>query len=319
MSTSKQFATLFALVSGLVATTGSPSGSALGNEPEHSPAAAHASNSHDSTTAMPSAAAEPKSDAHDQPKAAMAPAPRAKAKPANASGKKKPASEPDAAGVSAADALKLIQEGNERWASGKPTDPSTDASRRTQQAEGQTPFVSVLTCADSRIPLERVFDRGVGEIFGVRVAGNIAGDSEIGTLEYGIGHLKTKLLVVMGHTKCGAVAAAASGAKLHGKVAELVANIQPAVERAKRANPSADDKELASLAIKENVWQTVYALLQNSADLRDAVDSGQVQVVGALYDIASGKVEFLGEHPWQRELLAAAKAKAPATATAEEK
>jgi carbonic anhydrase len=177
-----------------------------------------------------------------------------------------------------------------------------------------------LTCADSRIPVEQVFDQGVGDIFTVRVAGNTAGISETGTIEYGAGHLKTPLLVVMGHTKCGAVGAAASNAPVHGMVAKLVANIQPAVERARRNNPGIDDKQLAAIAVKENVWQTVFDLFKNSDELREMVAHGKLKVVGAVYDIATGKVEFLGEHPWQGELLGALNARGDtATAHAEEK
>ena len=126
----------------------------------------------------------------------------------------------DASSTPTADeALALLTQGNQRWVDGTTTNPSTDAERREALAEnGQHPFVTILTCADSRIPVERVFDRGVGELFVVRVAGNVAGSSETGTIEYGVGHLKTRLLVVMGHTKCGAVAAACSGAELHGHV-----------------------------------------------------------------------------------------------------
>jgi carbonic anhydrase len=212
----------------------------------------------------------------------------------------------DESTIDADAALKLLQEGNARWVSEKSTDPNTDAARRTRLASaGQKPFAAVVSCADSRVPLERVFDRGVGEVFAVRVAGNVAGDSETGTLEYGVGHLKTPLLVVMGHTKCGAVAAAASGAQVHGKIRGLVDRIAPAVERAKRNNPGASESELASLAVKENVWQTVYDLLKNSDDLRNAAEKGEVRVVGAVYDISTGKVEWLGSHPWQAELLGA--------------
>lgn len=208
--------------------------------------------------------------------------------------------------VSPDEALALLQEGNQRWVDGEPANPNTDADRREDlAAHGQKPFVTVLTCADSRIPVERVFDRGVGEVFTVRVAGNVAGDSETGTIEYGVGHLKTGLLVVMGHTKCGAVAAACSGAQVHGKVASLIQHVTPAVERARKNNPGASESELATLTERENVWQSVYDLLKSSDEVREMVAAKDLKVVGAIYDISSGKVEFLGEHPWQTELVAA--------------
>ncbi|HLP84806.1 MAG TPA: carbonic anhydrase [Phycisphaerales bacterium] len=213
-----------------------------------------------------------------------------------------------ASSMTADEALKLLTEGNQRWVSNNAQNPSCDNEQRSEQANGQTPFVTILTCADSRIPVERVFDRGVGEVFTIRVAGNVAGDSETGTIEYGLGHLHTKLLVVMGHTKCGAVKACVDGAHngaLHGKVRDLVASISPSVDRAKRNNPNADASELVNLAVKENVWQGVYNLMASSTEIRELVGKGDVKVVGAIYDIQSGKVEFLGEHPWQSELITA--------------
>jgi carbonic anhydrase len=218
-------------------------------------------------------------------------------------------------------ALAALVEGNTRWLTNTVTSPNTDSERRSLQAAGQTPFVTILTCADSRVPAERVFDRGVGEIFTVRVAGNVVGDREAGTIEYGLGHLHTGLLVVMGHSKCGAVKACIDGAHngaLHGKVRDLVASIEPSVERAKRNNPTAQADELLNLAVKENVWQGVYNLIAESEEIRTLVSTGEVKVVGAVYDIQSGKVEFLGEHPWQRELITAMNAASPAhSATAD--
>jgi carbonic anhydrase len=206
----------------------------------------------------------------------------------------------------ATEALQWLQEGNQRWVENKSTAPNTTLERMNETAtNGQKPFVTIVTCSDSRIPVERVFDRGVGELFVVRVAGNRAAGSETGTVEYGVGHLHTPLLMIMGHTKCGAVAAAASGAKLHGKVGELVAGIQPAVDRARKHNPGADEATLTALAVRENVWQTVFDLYKSSPEVRDAVAAGKVKVVGALYDISTGKVEFMGEHPWQSELITA--------------
>lgn len=205
--------------------------------------------------------------------------------------------------ATAEDALAALQEGNARWVTGQPINPNIEPSRRAFVADkGQKPFVTVLTCADSRLPVERIFDRGVGEVFVVRVAGNIAGNSETGTIEYGLGHLNTPLLVVMGHTKCGAVAAAASGAQLHGALGKLVATISPAVDRAKRNNPGAEGGELAAFAIRENVWQSVFDLYK-SPEIRGLVTQGKVKVVGAVCDISTGKVEWLGEHPWQSELM----------------
>lgn len=249
-------------------------------------------------------------DDHDDAPAGKAgghgPAP---ARPA-ATTETKPAGEPDRA-MTADDALKMLADGNARWVADQEKNPNTEPARRSRLADaGQKPQVTILTCADSRIPVERVFDRGVGDLFVIRVAGNVAGTSEAGTIEYGVGHLKTPLLVVMGHTKCGAVAAAASGAEMHGKVGELVSSITPAVERAKRNNPNASSEELVPLAVRENVWQSIFDLYRSSAEIREKTSAGELRVVGAVYDIATGKVEFLGEHPWQSELIEAMNARA---------
>ncbi|MBL8758325.1 MAG: hypothetical protein JNK35_07855 [Phycisphaerae bacterium] len=265
------------------------------------------SGAHPGATKAPAPTTPPAKGAHGTP-AVNAPATAAPMPNAHAS----------VDGPTADQALQWLTEGNARWVAGTPEHPSTDSLRREAQAGGQTPFVSILTCADSRIPLERVFDRGVGEVFAVRVAGNVAGTSEGGTLEYGVEHLHTPLLVVMGHTKCGAVAAAASGAVLHGQVGALVAEIKPAVDRARTANPGLAEKELAAAAVKENVWQSVFTLLKNNTTLRQKVSGGELRIVGAIYDVASGKVEFLGSHPWQAELVAALNARDARTAAGEQ-
>jgi carbonic anhydrase len=207
--------------------------------------------------------------------------------------------------VDSASALERLKAGNLRWVEDQTTHPRSDAKRRKQAAGGQKPFAAVLTCADSRLPVERVFDQGVGDVFVVRVAGNVAGTSETGTMEYGAEHLHVPLLVVMGHSKCGAVAAAAGEGLPEGALGELVSQVKPSVERARKLNPSAEADEIVSEAIKENVWQTVFTLLKTSPVLSEKVRSGKLMLVGAVCDVASGKVEWLGEHPWQAELCEA--------------
>lgn len=266
---------------------------------------------HGHAPAHPAPTSHPAAKAHDTPSpkkvekpSTELPAPLPPRLPTTSTSAKDPR-----AAQRADEAFAQLKEGNERWVSGNPTHPNTTAQRRQDAAQGQQPFAAILTCADSRVPAERVFDRGVGDLFVIRVAGNIAGDSETGTIEYGVEHLKTPLLVVMGHTKCGAVAAAASNGQLHGKVASLVAHIKPAVERAARNNPRATPDDLARLAVKENVWQTIYDLVKGSEICRERVASGQLRVVGAVVDISTGKVDWMGEHPWQSELLGALEAR----------
>lgn len=203
-------------------------------------------------------------------------------------------------------ALAALEAGNARWVSGNTTNPNTSAERRADTAaNGQKPFVTIYTCADSRLPVERIFDCGVGDVFVLRIAGNVIGDHSAGTIEYGVDHLHTPLLVVMGHTKCGAVGAACSGGHAGGNIDSLLSEITPAVDRAKKAHPDAENAQLVDFAVRENVWQSIFDLLRTSESVRTLVSQGKVRIVGAVCDISTGKVDFLGEHPWQSQLLQA--------------
>src|SRR5688572_4328071 len=135
--------------------------------------------------------------------------------------------------LSGEDALTALKDGNTRYIAGKPIHPNQDAARRTTVAKGQNPFATVLTCSDSRVPVELLFDQGLGDTFVVRVAGNVSDTDEVGSIEYGVGHLNTPLLVVMGHTSCGAVKAVLEGLQVHGSIPALVDNITPAIAQAK--------------------------------------------------------------------------------------
>jgi carbonic anhydrase len=225
--------------------------------------------------------------------------------------------------VSSDAALRLLQDGNMRWAAARPEAPHTDSARRESAANGQKPFATILTCADSRLPVERIFDRGVGDLFVVRIAGNVVSGEIAGTIEYAADHLKVPLLVIMGHTRCGAVAAASAGGAPEGNVGLLIEKIAPAVARARQQAAGADPAELAGASVKENVWQGMFDLLRTSGEVRHLVKDGKMKVVGAVCDVASGKVEWIGQHPWQDALVDAFDAKAgsavrrPVTADAE--
>src|SRR5262245_28073525 len=125
-------------------------------------------------------------------------------------------------GVGPEAALKMLQEGNARFVAGKARHPHEDQGRRNETASGQHPFASILSCSDSRDPVEVTFDEGVGDLFVVRVAGNVADTDEIASLEYGAEHLGTQLIAVLGHTKCGAVTAVVNEDKLGGSLPQLV-------------------------------------------------------------------------------------------------
>ncbi len=198
--------------------------------------------------------------------------------------------------------IAVLKEGNARFVSGKAQHPNLDAERRTGTAvNGQEPVVTILTCSDSRAPVELIFDRGIGDIFVVRVAGNIAGESELATVEYGVDHLGTPVLLVMGHTKCGAVTAVVKGAELHGHLHSLADHIKPAAEKAKQAGGSVEATIVA--AIEANVWLTIENILKKSEAIRERAKTGKVQIIGAVYDIESGKVNFLGSHTAQNDIL----------------
>ncbi|MCC6677401.1 MAG: carbonic anhydrase [Phycisphaerales bacterium] len=309
------------------------------NPPEHNEPDTHAADAH--ATPAPSTkpatpAAKPASTGAKPVAPPPPPAVRPSAKPGAAAAQttttaKPAAKEPPAtaeveAPANADEAIKWLQDGNQRWTAGRDDAPNTSPARRQTVAAGQHPFATILTCADSRIPVERVFDRGVGDLFVLRVAGNLVGPHEAGTIEYGAEHLDVPLLIVMGHTKCGAVGAAAGHGHAEGNISSLIQAIEPAVTRAERLNPSLPAAEIAAIAVKENVWQSIFDLLKTSQICRERVAKGELKIVGAVYDISGGSVEWLGEHPWQSELIAAFSpghtgpqtAEAPAATTAPE-
>ncbi len=199
--------------------------------------------------------------------------------------------------------LTALKEGNARFVAGTPQHPHSGIDRVIETSAGQTPMATIIGCSDSRVALERLFDQGIGDLFVVRVAGNVADTDEIGSAEYGTGHLHTPLMIILGHTKCGAVNAVASGAVVHGSIPSLVDNIIPAVERARQANPGVSDKDLVPFAIRENVLESIASTLTHSQEIRDLVTAGKLRVVGAVYDLETGVVDWLGEHPAQSALL----------------
>ena len=156
-------------------------------------------------------------------------------------------------------------------------------------AAGQFPFAAVLGCMDSRAPVEIVFDQGIGDIFGVRVAGNVVNDDELGSLEYAV-KVGTKLIVVLGHTSCGAVKGALDDVKL-GNLTGVLAKIKPAVAAASCS--SSKDEACVTKVAEENVRQSMKAIREKSQFIAKNVDEGKVDLVGGMYDVATGKVTFL--------------------------
>jgi carbonic anhydrase len=209
-----------------------------------------------------------------------------------------------AATVSPEDALKLLKEGNGRFIAGTSQHPNSDLQRRnTTATHGQHPFVTVLSCSDSRVPVEMLFDRGVGDVFVIRVAGNVANGDQVGSIEYAVDHLGTPLLLILGHTKCGAVTAVVQAAELHGNIIPIGKSIFPAVITARTSNPKASGDTLVTNAIKANVWQAIEDIYRTSPITAGRVKSGKLKVIGAIYDIESGNVSWIGSHPKEAELL----------------
>jgi len=208
-------------------------------------------------------------------------------------------------GISPDQALSQLTQGNDRYVTGAVKHPNQTAERRKETAtKGQKPFATILSCSDSRVPVEILFDSGIGDLFIVRVAGNVADVDEIGSIEYGVDHLGTPVMLVLGHTRCGAVTAVAKMAEVHGCIPELVANCEPAVARAKAANPQMNIDAVVEEAIKENAWQSIEDLFVKSEAVRKRVREGQLKVLAAIYDIESGKVAWMGPHPKEKAMVA---------------
>jgi carbonic anhydrase len=185
-------------------------------------------------------------------------------------------------------ALGLLRAGNDRFVRNASTPASLSVNRRQELAVGQHPTAMVLSCADSRVPPEHVFNVGLGELFVIRTAGEVVDKSILATLEYGAEHLHIPLLVVMGHESCGAVSAAAQakGEATSANMAYLLKAIQAA-----RRQPKQEREEIKGL-ILANVEQVINDALAGSALLQRMVDTGQLGVVGAYYELVSGRVMF---------------------------
>lgn len=199
------------------------------------------------------------------------------------------------AGISASEALQMLKDGNQRFISGKSIHPHSDFERIKEVAKGQKPFVTINGCSDSRVPPELIFDQGFGDVFVVRNAGNVSDTDEVGTIEYGTEHLGTNLVVVVGHTKCGAVTAVAKGDHVEGNIPKLVDNIVPAVDKVKHLRHNEEYTKWINEAIIENVNQSIKDILAKSEIVSHLVKEGKVKIVGAIYDTDTGKVLFFDD------------------------
>lgn len=190
----------------------------------------------------------------------------------------------------ARNSMRSLKDGNTRYVAGKSLHPRQDAARIKEVAPKQSPIAIVISCSDSRVPPEIVFDQGIGDLFVVRTAGNVLDGIGIGSVEYAAEHLKVPLAIVMGHKRCGAVTAAAAGGEAQGHIKNIVNAIAPAVREAKKTCGASD---LVEEATRANIKMVMDDLKNSSPILDNLVKEGHLSIVGAYYDLDSGRVEFL--------------------------
>jgi carbonic anhydrase len=200
---------------------------------------------------------------------------------------------PTAPTLTASEALARLKAGNERFVAGHARFPTVQKEVLADLARGQQPYATLLGCSDSRVPPELVFDASFGELFVIRVAGNVLGPTILGTLQYAATHLHTPLFVVLGHEGCGAVKAAIAS-KFHGaghgaRISVLLEGIVPALEGLDAAQPA---EQLLHSAVEANVRHAVQAL-RETPEGRARIAEGTMRLVGAVYELASGRVRFL--------------------------
>ena len=198
-----------------------------------------------------------------------------------------------APGLTPAAALQRLVEGNRRFVAGGSSRPDQTAERRKSLVSGQKPFATVFGCSDSRVPSELVFDQGFGDLFVVRVAGNIGGADDLGSIEYAVIHLNTPLVFVLGHENCGAVTAAlgADADRAHeaSGIQAMLAHVVPSLAGVSRALPAT---EQVHVGVEANVRRSV-ALLRETPEFKSRLASGSLDIVGGVYALDTGKVRLL--------------------------
>ncbi|MFK5981373.1 MAG: carbonic anhydrase family protein [Flavobacteriaceae bacterium] len=186
-------------------------------------------------------------------------------------------------------AHQILVEGNERFVQNVKTQRNLK-DQVVATSEGQYPFAVILSCIDSRVPTELVFDQGIGDIFSVRVAGNIVNEDVLGSMEYACKVAGSKIVVVMGHTKCGAVTAACNHVEL-GNITALLQKIQPAVKVIEADISEMNDESIEKVS-KLNVELSIDRIRKESEILAELENEGSIEIVGAIYDVSTGNVEF---------------------------
>jgi len=184
-------------------------------------------------------------------------------------------------------AIEMLKEGNQRFIN------NNEIQRDLQEqvkgtSEGQNPYAVVLSCIDSRVPVELAFDQGIGDVFSARVAGNIINEDILGSIEYACGVAGSKAILVLGHTKCGAVTSACKGVEL-GNITALLSKVKPAIQEVKERTGELEVEEVT----KSNVHQSIKEIREKSSLLADLENQGAIKIVGAIYHVEDGKVSFL--------------------------
>jgi carbonic anhydrase len=185
--------------------------------------------------------------------------------------------------------MKELLDGNTRFVEGKPASKDLGDARRHELAGGQHPKAVVLSCSDSRVPPEHLFDQGLGDLFVVRLAGNVPEPAAIGSVEYAVEHLGVGLVVVLGHHACGAVKAAIAGGKPEGNIGVIVKDIAPAVATARKTGKSG--AALEDAAVHENARRAAAALTEKSPVLKQLAKQGKLEIKVAVYDLETGTLE----------------------------
>ena len=205
--------------------------------------------------------------------------------------------------ITATEALQQLKEGNQRFVSGgRMVKDLTNRKRRSEVIKGQEPFAIVLGCSDARVPLEIVFDHGLGHLFVIRVAGNIVAPSQMGSIEFAAERFGTRLVVVLGHSKCGAIKATVEQLETPDEIhspnlASIIDRIRPSVEPLFATGSDRDHDELLHDAMLANVRASVDQLRHGSAILENLVQNHDLQIIGAEYSIETGQVDFLDNLP----------------------
>src|SRR5262249_21208440 len=190
------------------------------------------------------------------------------------------------------DALARLMAGNARFVKGQHHAANYKLERQ-ELVKGQHPYAIILSCSDSRVPPEIVFDESLGKLFVIRVAGNVLDPATLGSIEYAAEHLHTKLIFVLGHESCGAVKATIDGGQFSPSIQSIADRIKPAVDAARREHPNA--KDLLPFAVQENVALQIKTALEQSTVLKEFIDKKELRIAGGVYHLQTGKVDLVSK------------------------